>query len=132
MEDDEITDADELTWNSDGIAWDAATRLDVADVLTGTFAHAAWTLIFLDDHFFALMVLVFSEGMEDAVSGALEATAERVVFALVVVVAHFAAAGVFDGDFFVVGLDVCGGSATLVLDVVGWVGAAAVVSLGDV
>ena len=121
-----------MAGDSDGVARDAATRLDVADVLAHAFTHAAWALIFFNHYFLVVVVIVVSERVEDAVSGALQATAERVVFALVVVVAHFAAAGVFDGDFFFVDLDVCGGSATLVLDVVGWVGAAAVVSLGDV
>ena len=132
MKDDKVTNADELTRDSDGIAWDTAARLNIADVLTAPFSHAARTSVLVDDHLLSVMVLMLPEWMEDAVSSPLKAAAEGVVFACVVVVTHVASATVFDCDFFFVDLDFFSGSATLVLDVVGGIGAAAVVALGDI
>jgi hypothetical protein len=73
------------------------------------------------------------EGVEDAVGGALDAAAEAVVAAFVVVVAHVVSVrfvggvDVFFGDF-----NVVVGSLAAVFDFVGWVGTAAVFALGDV
>ena len=130
LKDYEITDADELARDCDGVAREAATRLDEADLLTDAFSHAGWTTFFIfDDHLFAVMV---TEWVNNTIGGPLEATAEGVIFALVVVVTHVVAAGSVDLDVFLFDLDFFGRSATFVLDVVGRVDAAAVVALGYV
>jgi hypothetical protein len=130
LKDYEITDADELARNCDGVAWEAAARLDEADILTDAFSHAGWTTFFIfDDHLFAVMV---AEWVNNTIGGTLEATAEGVIFALVVVVTHVVAAGSVNLDVFLFDLDFFSGSATFVLDVVGRVDAAAVVALGYV
>jgi hypothetical protein len=130
LKDYEITDADELARDGDGVAWEAAARLDEADLLTDTFSHAGWATFFIfDDHLFAVMV---TEWVSNTIGGTLEATAEGVIFTLVVVVTHVVAAGSVDLDVFLFDLDFFGRSATFVLDVVGRVDAAAVVALGYV
>jgi hypothetical protein len=129
LKDYEITDADELARDCDSVGWEAA-RLDVADLLTNTFSHAGWTTFFIfNDHLFAVMV---TEWVNNTIGGTLEATAEGVIFALVVVVTHVVAAGSVNLDVFLFDLDFFSGSATFVLDVVGRVDAAAVVALGYV
>jgi hypothetical protein len=72
------------------------------------------------------------EWVQDTVGCTLESAAEGVVITLIVVVAHLAFA--FDVYFDVFSFDVLVAcwSTTLVFDVEVWVGAAAVVSLGDV
>ena len=130
LKDYKITDADELARDWDGVAWEAVARLDEADLLTDAFSHAAWTTFFIfDDH---LLAVVVTEWVNNTIGGTLEATAEGVIFALVVVVTHVVAAGSVDLDVFLFDLDFFSRSATLVLDVVGRVDAAAVVALGYV
>lgn len=77
--------------------------------------------------------MVVVEGVHDTVGCTLESAAEGVVVTLVVVVAHLAFA--FDVYFDVFSFDIivaCSWSAALVFDVEVWVGAAAVLSLGDI
>jgi hypothetical protein len=132
LKDDEITDADELAGDRDGVGWVATSGLDEADILADTLSHATWTtsLIF-DDHLFAFMKAGV-EWVRDPLGSTFEAAAEGVVFALVVVVAHVVTARLVDLDVFCFDWDFFGGSATFVLDVVGRVDAAAVVALGYV
>ena len=133
LKDDEITDANELAGNCDSVGGEAATRLDEADLLADTLSHAAWaTFLVFDDDLFAVMVVMMAERVRDTVGSTLEAAAEGVVFALVVVVAHVVAARLvnlnvffFDSDFFT-------RSATFVFNVVGRVDSATVVALGYV
>jgi hypothetical protein len=116
LKDYKITDADELARDCDSVGWEAA-RLDVADLLTNTFSHAGRTTSFIfDDHLFAVMV---TEWVSNTIGGTLEATAEGVVFVVVVVVTHVFAAESVDFDVFLFDLDFFGRSATFVLDVVG-------------
>jgi hypothetical protein len=131
LKDYEITNADELARDWDGVAWVTAARLDEADLLTDTFSHTGWATFFiLDDHLFAVTV---TEWVNNTIGGTLEATAEGVILALVVVVTHVvAAAGSVELDVFLFDLDFFGRPATFVLDVVGRVDAAAVVALGYV
>jgi hypothetical protein len=132
LKDDEIADADELARNRDGVSWEAAARLDEADLLADTLSHTAWTTFFIfDDHLFTVMVVML-ERVRDAVGSTLEATPKGVVFALVVVVTHVFAARLVDFDVFFFDSNFFGGSTTFVLDVVGRIDAAAVVALGDV
>jgi hypothetical protein len=119
-----------LARDCDGVGWEAAARLDEADLLTDTFSHAGWTTFFIfDDHLFTVMV---TEWVSNTIGGTLEATAEGVIFTLVVVVTHVVAAWSVDLDVFLFDSDFFGRSATFVLDVVGRVDAAAVVALGYV
>ena len=86
LEDQEITNADEVAWDGDGAWWVTTAWLDNSDGFAGSTMDAGWgTLIDADRLFPCTMV----EGMEDAVSGTLNSTAERVVVAFVVVVTHF-------------------------------------------
>ena len=126
LKDYEITDADELARDCDGVGWEAA-GLNIADLFTNPFSHAGWTTSFIfDGHLFTVMV---TEWVSNAIGGTLEATAEGVIFALVVVVTHVVAAGSVDFDVFLFDLDLFGRSATFVLDVVGRANAAESVDL---
>ena len=137
LKDQEISDADEMAGNGDMVAvMSTSARLDEANVLARTLTDAARAplpIVFFNDHLLTVVMMVMMmEGMEDTVGGTLDAAPEGVVLALVVVVAHVVAAGLVDGDFFPFDFDVLGRPATFVLDVVGRVGAPAVVALGYV
>ena len=118
--------------------------LDEADILAATLAVADWAsvgIVFDDDLLagfdilVAVVVMAAAEGVDDAVKATLDAAAEGMVPAFVVVIAHVvSAAGDVYCGLFVFGADafLIDWSTALVLDVVGWVGAAAVVALGDV
>lgn len=85
LEDEEITDTDEVNGDGDTLlAGDTATRLDDTDLLTGTRSA-------LDNNLLTLMV----ERMEEAVGSTLNAAAEGVVVTFVVVVTHFGLGGFF-------------------------------------
>lgn len=88
LEDEEIADTDEVNRDGDAIlAGDTATRLDDTNLLTGTRSTS------LDNNLLPLMLMV--ERMKDAVGSALNAAAEGVVVAFVVVVTHFGLGGFF-------------------------------------
>lgn len=124
-----------MAGNRDGVGRVASARLDKADLLADALSHAARTTFFIfNDHLFAIMMVMVAaaEGVCDTIGSTLEAPAEGVIFTLVVVVTHVVAAGLVDLDVFFFDLDFLGRSATLVLDVVSRVGAAAVVTLSYV
>ena len=136
LQDDEVADADEVARDGNGVdtAIAATTRLDKADCLGHATADTAGTISLIDDDFSVLIIVVVMVVMEwvaDTVCCTLETAAEGVVLAVVVVVTHVAL--VFSVD-----LDVCfnsyvsGWATAFVLDVVIWVGAAAIVSFGNV
>jgi hypothetical protein len=80
LKDQDVTDTDVVAGDRNGLGGGTTTaRLNDADVLTGGAALG-------DD----LLTLAVVEGVHDAVGGALNATAEGVVLAFVVVVAHLA------------------------------------------
>ncbi len=87
LEDQEITNADMVARNRDGLGC-SATAFNVANRLMMTLTNAmraTLTILLLDDH---LALMLRSEGMEDAVSGFLKAMTKRVVMTFVVVVTH--------------------------------------------
>lgn len=87
LEDEEITDTDEVNGDGDTLlAGDTATRLDDTNLLTGTRRSTS-----LDNNLLTLMV----ERMEEAVGSTLNAAAEGVVVTFVVVVTHFGLGGFF-------------------------------------
>lgn len=120
--------------NSDGVR--ASTTLHKADALTHPFPDAGWAAVFLvDDHLLTLSTVAMGvERVEDTIGGFLKALAEGVVTAFVVVIAHFRrwVDGGFDFDFSVFYFFARVGAATLVLNVVRWMDASAVVAFGDV
>ena len=127
----QVADADVVGGNSNGVG--SSTALDKADALTDALTDASWPAVFLvDDYLLTLgAVAMRVEGVEDTVGGFLDAMAEGVVAAFLVVVAHLG--GWVDGGF---GFDFYFfarvGAPTLVFDVVGWLDASAVVALGNV
>jgi hypothetical protein len=132
LEDDEIADADELARDRDGVGWEATARLDKADLLADTISDAGWATFFIfDDHIFAVMA-VTAERVGDTLGGTLQATAEGGVLVLVVVVPHVVTARLVDFDVFFFDPTVFGRSTAFVLDVVGRIDAATVVTLSDV
>ena len=133
LKDDKVADADELARDRDTVGREAATRLNEADLLADTLSDTAWTPFFIfDDHLLTVMA-VMVERVRDMVGSTLEATAEGVVFALVVVITHVvAAARLLDFDVFFFDSSFFGRATTVVLDVVGGVDATAVVALSDV
>jgi hypothetical protein len=132
LKDDEVTDADELTRDRDGVGGKATARLDEADLLTDALADAAGATLFIFDDHLVAFIPGRVEGMGDTLGGTLEAAAERVVFTLVVVVTHVVAARLVDFDVFFFDTHFFAGATALVLDVVGRIGAAAVVALREV
>lgn len=103
LEDEDVTDADEVAGDRDGLAGGAAVAgLDDADLLADALAEAGGATLIAHNDVLAVVVVV--EGVHDAVGGTLDAAAERVVVTLVVVVAHLARFG--DG-----GLDLATGEA---------------------
>ena len=124
-----------MAGDRDGVGREASAGLDEAHILADTLSHAARTTVFIfDDHLFAIMMvmMVVAEGVCDTLGSTLEAAAEGVIFALVVVVTHVVAAGLVDLNVFFFDSDFLGRSATVVLNVVRRVGAAAVVTLSYV
>lgn len=92
LEDEEITDTDEVNRDGDALlAGDTATRLDDTNLLTGTRSTC------LDNNLLTLMV----ERMEEAVGSTLNAAAEGVVVTFVVVVTHFGLGGFFTDSLLV-------------------------------
>ena len=88
LQDQDVANADEVAGDGDGLAGGtAAAGLDDADVLTDAVAEAGRAALVSGDDLLAVVVV---EGVHDAVGGALNTTAEGVVLALVVVVAHLA------------------------------------------
>lgn len=121
----------------DGNASAAESRSDMANLLHGTVTHAGGSrrasVSLGDDDLVAFHVVSMVERVQDAVGGTLDSTAEAVVLALVVVVAHVVSDGLVDLDFFLLNGHVClHGTTTFVFNVVGGVEASAVVSLGQV
>ena len=138
LEDDEITDTDEVAGDSDGIGGEAAARLDEANVLAHALADAGGPCFVAGhDHLFLaaiVVVMVVAEGVEDAVSSSFDAAAKAVVVSFVVVIAHivFPVGLVGSVDLFFGDFDVVVRSLVTVFDFVGWVGTATVIALGDV
>lgn len=89
LKDQDVADTDEVAGDGDGLASGAAvTGLDDANVLTGSSDLTS----------VRLLMLGVGEGVHDTVGGALNATAEGVVLAFVVVVTHFASGGGVTGS----------------------------------
>ena len=97
LQDEDVADANEVAGDGDGLAGGAAVAgLDDAHVLADGLAEAAWAGLLVHHDLLAVMVV---KRVHDALGGTLDAAAERVVVALVVVVTHLGAGwgGVTDG-----------------------------------
>jgi hypothetical protein len=89
LEDQDVADADEVAGDGDSLSSGAAVAgLDNADVLTGSSDLTS----------VRLGMLRVGEGVQDTVGSTLNAAAERVVLAFVVVVTHFARGGGVTGS----------------------------------
>lgn len=89
LKDQDVADADEVAGDGDGLASGAAVAgLDDADILT-------WSS---DLTGVRLLMVGVGEGVHDTVGSALNAAAEGVVLAFVVVVTHFASGGGVTGS----------------------------------
>jgi hypothetical protein len=124
LEDQEVTDADEVGGDGDRSAWvAAAARFDKADVLLHPFAHTGMASDSVVDNDFVAVVFVkaLTDGARDAVGGTTDPTTNaevgQQVAAVVVPVVHFASR-----------LDL----TALVFNVEVWVDTAAVLTLSDV
>jgi hypothetical protein len=137
LEDDQVADADEVAGDGDGVeARHGAAGLDEADLVASSVSGSGWAGDFFGclgsavvDYFGCVVVVAVVEGVQEAVGGAFNTTAEAVVVAFVVVVAHITLVLVELNALF--NLHFGCWSTTLVFDVVG-VGGAAVVSLSIV
>jgi len=132
LQDQEITDSDEVAGDCDAVSW-STSWLDISDILNLAFAHTSRSVFFDDDGISVSRV----ERMEDSVSCTLDASSEAVVFTVVVVVTHLASWLLVDFNFcycvlFNNNVVSSNGSTTLVFDVVGWMGPATVLSLSYV
>lgn len=88
LEDEDVTNADEVAGNGDGLGVAAATWLNNADILAEAIPVAGRASLGDDD-------LLFVVGVHDALGNTLHTTAEGVVVTLVVVVTHLASRGFF-------------------------------------
>lgn len=87
LEDQDVTNADEVAGDRDGVGLGAAPGLDNADVLPDAITDARGTTLIGDDDLVTVMVV---ERVGDALGRTLNPTAEGVVVAFVVVVTHLA------------------------------------------
>lgn len=111
---------------------------DDANVLTNAFPDTSRPTMLVHNDLFTLSAVAVGlgvEGVEDAIRSLLNAVAEGMIVAFVVVVTHFR----FVLRSFNGGLDVDvdffsreGGGVTIEVDVVRWLDASAVFTLGDV
>jgi hypothetical protein len=97
LEDQQITNADEVARDSDGVWRMASTGAHNADLLAHAATDGHWEFFLMD--LVAVATFVVGEGVEDAVGSALNAAAEGVVVAVVVVVTHFASRRSFNNGF---------------------------------
>ena len=76
LEDQEITDANVVTWDSNSIG--SSTTIDVAHALTDTFSNASWSPICLvNDHLLTLGTMAMRmERVKDTVGGFFKTVAE--------------------------------------------------------
>lgn len=88
LEDEDVTNADEVAGDGDGLGVAATTGLNNADILAESIPVAGRASLGDDD-------LLFLVGVDDALGNTLHATAEGVVVTLVVVVTHLASRGFF-------------------------------------
>ncbi len=132
----QITNTDEVTWDGDRVGGKSSTRLNEADSLANAVADTGWAgVVTCHDHLLlaSVMMVMMTEWMEDAVSYAFDTAPKAVVMAFVVVVAHIVSGGSVGGmNFFFGNFDVLAGGLTTVLDFVSWVNATAIFALGDV
>ena len=135
LKDKQVADADMVA--GDGYSVWPSTALDIADAFTNTLADASWAAVFLvnDNLLTFSAVAMRMERVENTVGCFFNAVTEGVVAAFFVVIAHF---GWWINSSFALGFDfdfyffTRMGAPTLVLNVVGWLDASAVVTLGDV
>jgi hypothetical protein len=90
LEDQEITNANEVAGDGDGAWRDASTRADYADFLTDATADLAGTVLIGCNAEIVLAGAFMLQGVKETVGSALNAAAEGVVVAVVVVVTHLA------------------------------------------
>ena len=89
LKDQNVTDADEVAGDGDGLAGGTAVAgLDHANMLTGS---GGWRVAMVVNNYFRVVAVV--EGVQQMVGRTLNATAEGVVLTLVVVVTHLAIRG---------------------------------------
>jgi hypothetical protein len=119
LQDEDVTNADKVAGDGDGLAGDTAVAgLHNADLLPDAIAEAGGTALIVDND---LLTVVVVQGVQDTVGSALNAAAEGVVVTLVVVVAHLARCGSYVTDSSSLDLDVglggrVGGRRLLELD----------------
>lgn len=100
LQDQEVSDSDEVAGNGDSVTRTSTSRLDVSDRFDHTISDSSRAAVFLDDHAVSVVVVVMMvEWVEDAVGSTLDASSEAVIFSLVVVVAHFVSGFFVDGNF---------------------------------
>lgn len=134
LEDQEIANTDVVAGDGDGV-WRHPT-LDNANILTDTVPDTGRSTLLIHNDFLTLGVMVMRmERVEDPISGFLNAVAEGVIVAFVVVVAHvgsvpwdFGGGLGLDFEFF----SGNGSGSTIDFYVVGWVDASTIFALGNV
>ena len=96
LEDQEVTNADEVAGNVDGVRGMATAGADNPYGFTDAIVHMARATLVHDNAVPVVVMAVVAEGVSEAVRSTLHTTAERVVVAFVVVVTHFVSWGVFE------------------------------------
>lgn len=88
LQDQEITNTDEMAWDSDCLRGVSTTRLNDSDRLSDAITYPGRAAVISDDDLLLPVMVVVR--VEDTVGCTLNATAERVVMTFVVVITHFA------------------------------------------
>lgn len=136
LQDDQISNANEVARDGDGVGRESSARLNEANVLPHAVADAGWTrLVGLDNHFLLviMMVMVVVEWVKNAISCAFDTAAEAVVITIVVVISHIVSRRSIGGaNFFLGNLNVLARALASILDFVRGVDATAVFAFGDV
>ena len=92
----QVADADVVAWDRDRVGRPAARNVACAVAVLAAWGAHADLAVFDDDVFFAVLAVVMvmaaaRDGVQDAVGGALDTVAERVVVSVFVVVSHVTA-----------------------------------------
>lgn len=88
LQDQEITNTDEMAWDSDCLRGVSTTGLNDSDRLSDAITDPGRAAVISDDDLLLPVMVVVR--VEDTVGSTLNATAERVVMTFVVVITHFA------------------------------------------
>jgi hypothetical protein len=139
LQDDQISNANEVARDGDGVGRESSAWLNEANILPHAVADAGRTrLVGPDNHFLlaimmVMVVVMVVEWAKNAISCAFDTAAKAVVITIVVVISHVVSRCSIGGaNFFLGNLNVLARALASILDFVRGVDATAVFAFGDV